>query len=112
MDTITINRKQAIGLLEKVRKTGQFFGVEFIKKSGELRRMSAKLGVKPPPSKTGKPMAYNPKSYGLRVVYEVSKKQYRMLNINTLCCINCGGTRYEVKGNDLDKSAYLRNTIH
>ena len=112
MDAITINRKQAISLLDKVSKTGQFFGVEFIKKTGELRRMSAKLGVKPQPSKTGKPMAYNPKSYGLKVVYEASKKQYRMLNINTLCCIKWGGVEYQVKGNALDKSAYLSNTIN
>lgn len=109
MKTTTITRKQAIRLLDMVRKTGQFFGVEFIKKTGELRRMSAKLGVKPPPSKTGKPMAYNPKSYGLKVVYEASKKQYRMLNINTLCCIKWRGREYQVKGNALDKAAYSSN---
>lgn len=118
--TIKLNRKGALELIDTIKSMGCSAGVEFIKKDGTLRKMLARFGVKPiSPSKTGRTKAYDPKAYGFKTALDVNKtiaerkksgnseaQVYRHININTLCCINFGGVRYEVIGNELDRQAY------
>jgi len=49
-------------------KGNRMFSVTFIKKDGSLRRMVARLGVRK----------------GLMVVFDMHKKEFRMINLNTI----------------------------
>lgn len=71
-------------LLEHIIKgtRGKFFSATFIKKDGTLRKMTARLGVKK--NLTGAGLKFNPSERSLVVVYEMSKKSYRMINLNTI----------------------------
>jgi hypothetical protein len=61
---------------------GRFFSVRFIKKDGSLRKMTCKKVVKK--AINGKGAKYNALERGYLPVYDVSKKEYRTLNFNTL----------------------------
>lgn len=72
---------------------GKFFSVQFVKKNGEIRKMLARLGVK-------KYLKGGQKGYdydNLLTVYDVKKKAYRTININTLMKIKANGKTIEVK---------------
>ena len=75
-----IDRRKAIRAL--YNSVGRIFFVEFTKKDGSLRRMTARLGVKK--GVTGKGMRYDPTAYGLLPVFDMDKAQWRMINLNTL----------------------------
>ena len=68
---------------------GKFFSVEFIKKDGSLRRMTARLGVRK--GITGKGMAFNPSEKELMVVWATDKKNYRMINLKTITSLKVNG---------------------
>jgi hypothetical protein len=59
-----------------------FFSVHFIKKNGDLRKMVARLGVQKGVKGVG--MAYNPTEKRLLCVYDVAKKGFRMIRIDTI----------------------------
>ena len=69
---------------EQVRKLvgNTFFGATFIKKNGETRKMLCRCGVKKGVKGVGK--NYNDVDYNLLTVYDVSKKGFRTINLNTL----------------------------
>jgi hypothetical protein len=71
-------------LLEHIIKgtRGKIFSATFIKKDGTLRKMTARLGVKK--GVTGEGLKFNPRERSLVVVYEMSKKSFRMINLNTI----------------------------
>lgn len=76
-------------ILDIIKSTrGKFFSVEFTKKDGTCRKMTARLGV----SKfvTGAGLKFDPESRGLVTVYEPRKKAYRFVNINTITKFHCG----------------------
>lgn len=75
-----INRLQAY--IEMQKTNGHFFTVQFIKKGGEIRKMNCRLGVKK--GLTGKGLAYKPLFKGLICVFDTVKKEYRMINLNTV----------------------------
>jgi hypothetical protein len=65
----------------------QFFGVKFIKKDSSVRTMLCKLGVRNWSGEStlkGGSLKYDPASKGLLPVWDVNKKGYRMVNLNTL----------------------------
>lgn len=72
---------------------GQIFSVEFIKKDGSLRKMVARLGVQK--HVTGEGLKFDPIQKGLLPVFDMHKKAYRMININTIQSLKCGGKYYE-----------------
>lgn len=76
---------------EKFRKLvgNKFFTVTFTKKDGTIRVMNARLDVKKH-LKGGK-LAYNPKDYNYVTVFDLTKKQYRTLNLNTLQSVKTNG---------------------
>ena len=79
--------------LELIRKSkGKYFGVSFYKKNGELRAMSARLGVKK--GVNGKGQKYNPADFGLLTAY--SKDGFRMINLNTLVSLKVEGEEYRI----------------
>lgn len=68
---------------------GKFFSVEFIKKDGSLRRMTARLGVRK--GITGKGLAFNPADRDLMVVWATDRKNYRMINLKTITLLKANG---------------------
>lgn len=61
---------------------GKIFSATFIKKDGTLRKMTARLGVRK--GVTGAGLKFDPRERSLVVVYEMSKKSYRMINLSTI----------------------------
>lgn len=60
----------------------KFFTISFIKKDGTLRKMNARLGVTKH-LKGGK-KSYNPDDFNYLTVFDLGKKQYRTVNLNTV----------------------------
>jgi hypothetical protein len=58
------------------------FSVKFTKKDGSERTMVARLNVKK--GVNGKGMAYNPIEKGLLPVWDMQKKNFRMINMKTI----------------------------
>jgi len=69
---------------EKIIKLvgNKFFTISFIKKDGTLRKMNARLGVTKY-LKGGKKF-YNPDDFNYLTVFDLGKKQYRTVNLNTV----------------------------
>ncbi|PHQ84129.1 MAG: hypothetical protein COB65_06315 [Thalassobium sp.] len=77
---------------------GKFVSVRFVKKDGEVRDLNGRVGVhksKNAPLK-GVGLAYNPDDYGLVGIFDAQKKDYRMVNVNTLSQLKVDGETYEV----------------
>jgi len=72
---------------------GKIFSAIYTKKDGSTRKIVARIGVKK--GITGKGMAYNPIERGLLPVYDMQKKAFRMINVNTLSQVNMDGQVYE-----------------
>ena len=88
-----INRTQALGLIKTFK--GQYFGVTFVKKNGEIRQMNARLGVKK--GVTGEGMKYDPATKQLLTAFDQKKNDFRMINLKTLSKLTIAGSTYEVK---------------
>lgn len=70
-------------MIEKIKKTnGKIFSVTFIKKDGTIRKMNARLGVKKDIKGVG--LKFNPSEKNLIVVFDMQKKAYRMINLQTI----------------------------
>jgi hypothetical protein len=63
-------------------KGNRFFSVTFIKKDGSLRRMVARLGVRKGVKGVG--MSFSPSDKGLMVVFDMHKREFRMINLETI----------------------------
>lgn len=71
----------------------QFFSAVFVKKNGEVRSMLCRLGVK-------KYLKGGEKRYDyddLMTVYDVKKKGYRTINLNTLMQVKAMGKVVKVR---------------
>ena len=75
---------------------GKFVSVKFIKKDGSVRDLNGRIGVyksqHAPLKNVG--LKYNPNNYGLVSIFDVQKKAYRMVNINTLSQLKVNGKIY------------------
>ena len=81
--------------LKLIKSTqGQIFNVTFTKKDGSIRSMSCRLGVAK--HLKGGELAYDPKEYDLLAVFDVQKKGYRMINLETLERIAISGKEFKV----------------
>lgn len=74
--------------------TGKIFFVEFIKKDGSIRRMTARRSVTK--GVTGKGMAYRPLGKGLLTVFDMDNKEFRMVNLLKVTKFSVNGEKYLV----------------
>tara|TARA_R110000787_G_scaffold279358_1_gene389464 strand:+ start:326 stop:604 length:279 start_codon:yes stop_codon:yes gene_type:complete len=86
----TINRTKAKELIKESK--GKIFAATFTKKNGEHRLMNARL--KKYISKTGRKAPYKAENYNLIPLYDMRKKAFRMLNLNTLLTLSINKTKY------------------
>jgi hypothetical protein len=63
----------------------------------KLRTMNARVGVKK--HLKGGELPYDPKSKGLIPVFDMQKREYRMVNSNTIQALNIGKKQYTVAPN-------------
>lgn len=70
-------------MLEQIKKTnGRIFSVTFVKKDGSIRKMTARLGVKKDLKGVG--LKFDPTERSLVVVFDMNKRAYRMINLQTI----------------------------
>lgn len=79
-----MNTKQAI----KIIKSKRFFSAEFIKKDGSTRYITGQFGVKKHLKPNAKPQAYKPAERGYLTIWDLKKKEYRLLNTQTIIKLN------------------------
>jgi hypothetical protein len=72
-------------LAEIQKAEGTFFHVEFVKKDGSLRKMNCRLNVKKGVKGTG--MSYDPIEKGLLPVFDLEKRNFRMINLKTVTAL-------------------------
>jgi hypothetical protein len=72
-----------------VGNNGRLFSVTFIKKDGSERKMTARLGVKS--YLTGGGAKYNAEDRNNIVVFSMSDKGYRTINIDALLKVKANG---------------------
>lgn len=89
----TINKTDAKQLIED--SNGLIFAATFTKVDGSNRIMSARLGKKYTP--TGKKQPYKPSDYNLIAAYDMRKKAFRMINLNTLIKLSINTIKYIIK---------------
>lgn len=82
---------------EMIRNSnGAIFGVDFVKRTtGEVRKMTARLGVKK--HLKGGEAAYDAAAKDLIFVYDITKKAYRSVALDAITAVRFGGEVYEVK---------------
>ena len=82
---------------EMIRSSnGAIFGVDFVKRTtGEVRKMTARLGVKK--HLKGGEAAYDAAAKDLIFVYDVAAKGYRSIALDAIKAIRFGGEKYEVE---------------
>ena len=90
----TITSDQAKKIIKDTK--GKFFTVSFIKRmDGKPRVMNARLWVKA--YLRGGTLPYNPEAKRLIPVFDVQKRDYRMINIDTIFNLKIGNKEYNVK---------------
>jgi hypothetical protein len=68
---------------------GNFFRACFIKKDGTTREMTARFGVKK--HLKGGELTYTPADYNYIVVFDIEKKAYRTINMDSLIFLRYNG---------------------
>jgi hypothetical protein len=76
------------------KSNGKIFSAVFVKKDGEKRLMTCRRGVYKHSKGIG--LKFNPDDRGLVNVFDMQKKAYRFININTLEGLKLGGKKYEI----------------
>ena len=74
---------------------GQFFHVGFVKKDGSNREMTCRLGVTKGVKGIG--LAFDPFSKLLLTVFDVAKKEFRMVNLKTVHTLRINKQEYAVR---------------
>lgn len=93
--TKTINKDKAKELINQ--SNGRIFSSVFIKKDGTHRLMNARLKVTKHLKKDASPRVYEPSKYNLLTVFDMQKKSYRMININTMQTLIINKQMYNIK---------------
>jgi len=90
----TIKRAEAAEMIRK--SNGAIFGVDFIKRTtGELRKMTARLGVKK--HLKGGVAAYDAATKDLIFVYDITAEGYRTIALDAITSLRISGEKYEVE---------------
>jgi hypothetical protein len=90
----TINRTRAKELIKDSK--GLIFSTSFIKKDNTIRTLTSRTG-KQYKSKTGRKAPYKAENYDLIPLYDMRKKAFRMININTLTKLSINANKYIIK---------------
>tara|TARA_R110000737_G_scaffold149896_1_gene179176 strand:- start:421 stop:753 length:333 start_codon:yes stop_codon:yes gene_type:complete len=90
----TINRNKAKELIKDSK--GRIFSTTFIKKDNTIRTLTSRTG-KQYKSKTGRKAPYKPQDYNLIPLYDMRKKAFRMLNLNTLLTLSINKEKYLIE---------------
>lgn len=93
METTKIDIQKFSNLVDELH--GKIFSVNFVKKDGTIRKMTCRRGVSKYVKGVG--LAYDPKSKGLLAVFDMVKKEYRMVNLNTIVDCKIKGNIYSVE---------------
>lgn len=81
------------GLINQARD-GRIFTAKFVKKNGEIRMINARLGVKKGVTGTGK--YTSPLQNGMLRVYDMQKRAFRTLNVDTMLELKMNGQTYDL----------------
>jgi hypothetical protein len=92
--TNTIDKDKAKELINQ--SNGRIFSAVFIKKDNTHRLINARIKVNYK-AKTDRSRPYEPSKYNLLCVYDMQKKQHRMININTLQTLILNKRMYNIK---------------
>lgn len=84
-----INKIEKVKLLLEKAKDGKVFAVDFTKKDGTPRTMTARLGVKKGVTGVGK--RYKPADYDLLCVFDMQKAAFRTIGLDTVERVTIGG---------------------
>ena len=87
-----ISKAKATDLIKNSQ--GKFLNVKFVKKNGDSRSLTGRLGVHK--YTTGEGLKYNPEDKNLIGIYDNINKGYRMIPQNTISEVTLGGQTYEV----------------
>tara|TARA_R110000772_G_scaffold264025_1_gene384187 strand:+ start:162 stop:494 length:333 start_codon:yes stop_codon:yes gene_type:complete len=90
----TINKNKAKELIKNSK--GLIFNTSFLKKDNTIRTLTSRTG-KQYKSKTGRKAPYKPSDYNLIALYDMRKKAFRMLNLNTLITLTINKEKYIIK---------------
>jgi len=88
MNTITTDQAKKIIYDNNCK----IFNVEFIKKDGTHRLMTARLQVKKGVKGVG--LNFNPSQHNLITAYDMRKKAHRMINCNNLVSLSANKQKY------------------
>ena len=77
---------------------GRFFSVLFQKKNGEYRHLTGRLGVKSHRKTNSKKSSAHQYNNSYILVFDVQKKGYRMVNMDTAIEIKANNQTFEVVG--------------
>jgi hypothetical protein len=84
------NRSIVLRDLEWAGEAGKIFTVWFVKKNGEIRKMTCRLGVQWH-SDSGRSRSWDPLARGYLTVYDMVKRDYRMVNLQTTIALKGRG---------------------
>ena len=107
----TINTDKAKELISQ--SNGRIFSTTYVKKDNTVRTLTARTGKQYTP-KTNRKAPYKAQNYNLLHLYDMRKKEFRMLNFNTLLTLSINKEKYlieqeEVSHFEFDKDG--NNTI-
>lgn len=88
----TIDKLKAYSLMRG--SNGRVFTAEYVKRDGTIREITCRLGVKK--HLKGGTLKYNPLDKLLMVVFDMQKKEYRMINLNTLRALKINGKQFAI----------------
>lgn len=95
-EVLSINGTDELIRFIKDIAVNTIFSCEFVKRTtGENRVMLCRLGVRK--GVVGQKPLYDALERGLLPVYDMQKKDYRMISMDGLLWIKIRGTRYEIK---------------
>lgn len=84
----------AMNLIYNLQHSGKIFTAVFVKKDGTVRKMNCRCHVS---SHTkGGSLKYVPREYGLMLVFDLQKEEYRMINLDTLLYVKFQNILYVI----------------
>jgi len=87
-----ISKRKAVKIIQSTG--GKIFTAKFVKKDGTMRSMNCRLGVTS--HLKGGVLKFDPSEYQLQVVFDVQKKAYRMINLDSLRALRFNGMKYTI----------------
>ena len=99
----TITQHKAKELIKDSK--GLIFSTTYIKKDDTIRTLTSRTG-KQYTSKTNRKAPYKPSEYNLMPMYDMRKKAFRMLNLNTLITLSINKEKYLIEQEEVSHFAF------